>query len=133
MKLIEWLLGKWIRKKECKCHFGADDILIEDFRLNAVHYLPAKLEKGIELDYYMDTGKDIYLLRLQDSIENTILFINRESVKRNTAMQFTYIIARKKLYDENINKELEKIIRKLKEIKFPKYHEEKTFEIEAWK
>jgi hypothetical protein len=134
MELIERLFGKWFRKKECKCHFGEEDIIIENFRLNAVHYVPVKAEKGIELDYYMDTGKDIYLLRLQDNIENKIIFMNRELVNilNNTVIKFTYIIVRKKLHGKNINKELGKIIKKLKEIKFPKYYEEKMFEIGEW-
>ena len=134
MYFMEKLFGKWIRKKECKCHFGEDDIVIEEFRLNAVHYIPAKVEKGIEIDYYMNTGKDIYLLRLQDNMENKIIFVNRDLVNiiKNNVIKFTYIIVRKRLYDKNINKELGEIIGKLKEIKFPKYYEEETFEIGEW-
>jgi hypothetical protein len=134
MYFIDKFFGKWFRKKECKYHFGEDDIVIENFRLNAVHYIPAKVEKGIELDYYMDTGKDIYLLRLQDNMENKIIFINREIIK-NKRILFTYIIVRKKLSGElnkNINKELKRVVMKLKTIKFPKYYEEKIFEIEKW-
>ena len=129
MNLIETFFGKCVRKKECKPHFSEDDIIINNFRLNSVHCLPVKVKSGIELDYYMDTGKDIYLLRLQDKIENKIIFINRDLV--NITIKFTYIIVRKKL-SENINKELETVINKLNEIGFPKYYEEKTFEIEKW-
>lgn len=133
MYFIEKLFGKWFRQKECKCHFGEDDIVIGNFRLNAVHYVPAKVEKGIELDYYMDTGKDIYLLRLQDNIENKIIFVNRDTITKNKRILFTYIIVRKELTEElNINKELEEIVMKLETIKFPKYYEERVFEIEKW-
>jgi hypothetical protein len=136
MYLLEKLFGKWIRKKVHKSHFGEDNIIIENFRLNAVHYIPAKAEKGIELDYYMDTGKDIYLLRLQDNMENKIIFVNRDKMKKTKKILFTYIIIRKKLSDElneNIDKELKQIVKKLKQIKFPKYYEEEIFEIEEWR
>jgi hypothetical protein len=132
---MEKLFGKLIRKNLHKIHFGEDDIIIENFRLNAVHYVPAKVEKGIEIDYYMDTGKDIYLLRVQDNIENKIIFINRDKIVKNRRILFTYIIVRKKLpekLNENMNKELKQIVNKLHEREFPKYYEEEVFEIEKW-
>jgi hypothetical protein len=98
MNFIKIIYFKLIRKRECKCHFGEDDIVIENFHLNAVHEFPEKTPNGweiafetesgiykqriknLELDFYMDTKKDIYILRLQDKPENKILFINREIV-----------------------------------------------------
>jgi hypothetical protein len=44
----------------------------------------------------------------------------------------TYIIIRK-ILSENVIDELKTIIMKLKKIKFPKYYEEKKYEIEEWK
>ena len=148
MNIIKYFFEKWMRRRECKCHFGEDDIIIQNFRLNAVHEFPIKTEKGweitfntetgiyehnlknLELDFYMDTKKDIYILRLQDIPENVILFLRREIVS-NKITPITYIIVRKKI-SENVNEELNKIIKKLREIDFPKYNEEKTYEIKRW-
>jgi hypothetical protein len=135
MYFVEKIFGKRIRKNKCKCHFGTDDIIIKNYRLNSIHdiafavklYFDKKINE-LELDFYMDTGKDIYLLRLVDNSENKIMFINKSN---NKSSLLTYVIVMKKL-SENIDKELENIIEKLNEIKFPMYYEEKTFEIENW-
>jgi hypothetical protein len=131
---MEKLFGKLIRKNKCKPLFGIDDIIIKNYKLNPVHdilwavefYFDKKELTELEIDFYMDTGKDIYLLRLQDNPQNKIIFTNKCN-NRNTLV--TYIIVLKKL-SKNINKELEIIVKKLKEIRFPKYYEDKMFEIE---
>ena len=148
MNYIDSIFGKWKRKRECNCHFGNDDIIIQNYRLNAVHEFPQKTQNGweitfntetgvykhkleeLELDFYLDTNKDIYILRIQDKPENIIIFLNREIVT-NKIIPMTYIIVRKKI-TENISEELDKIIGKLQEINFPKYHEEKIYEIGKW-
>ena len=149
MDFIKKLFGKYYRRKECKYHFGENDIYIENIRLNAIHEFLQKTSKGweivfktetgvykqilknLELDFYMDTNKDVYILRLQDKPENKIIFVNREIVS-NRIMPMTYIIVMKKL-SENIKEELKDLIKKLKEMKFPEYYEETMYEIEEWK
>jgi hypothetical protein len=130
INILNKIVGKQNRKKETKCHFGDDDILIENYRLNAVHYMPAKVEKGLELDFYMNTGNDIYMLRLQNIPDNVIIFITREIVSKKI-IPFTYIIIRK-ILSSNINKELEIAVKRLQMLKFPEYDEERTIEIEKW-
>jgi hypothetical protein len=125
---IKILFGKYIRKKNCKCHFGEDDIIIDNFHLNSVNEIPEEITKELELDFYMNTGKDIYLLRLQNNPENKILFVNNYN---SEITLLTYIVIRKSIF-ENIDKELKIIVRKLKEIKFPKYYNHKIYEIEDW-
>jgi hypothetical protein len=138
-----------MRKRKCRCHFGENDIIIDDFRLNAVHEFPQKTPQGweltfetetgihkqrinnLELDFYMDTKKDIYILRLQDKSENKIMFVIREIVS-NRITPMTYIIVMKELSD-NINEELKAIIKKIKEIGFPEYYKEEIYEIKEWK
>ena len=149
MDFIKKIFWKYFRRKECKYHFREDDIIIENFRLNAIHEFPQKISKGweivfktemriyrqklknLELDFYMNTNKDIYILRLQDKPENKIIFVNREIVS-NRIIPMTYIIIMKKL-SENIKDELKCIIKKLKGIEFPEYYEEIMYEIEEWK
>ena len=122
MNYLNKIFEKMKRKKECKIHFGDDDdIIIDDIRLNLIHEFPQKTPNGweltintetriykhklkyLELDFYMDTNEDIYILRLQDNSENKIIFVNREIVS-NRITPMTYIIVRKKL-SENINGE----------------------------
>ncbi len=116
------------RRKHLSCHFGDDDIIIGDYRLNAVHYIPAKIPKGLELDFYMDTGDDAYLLRLENKPDNVIIYVNRETTE---IIPVTYIIVRKVLLDD-IYEELDVIIKKIKAIGYPDVKGEAVYEIENW-
>lgn len=69
--MIEWIRRKKLRKIS-KTHFGSDDFMIAGFRLNAVHIIPEYIDKNQELDFYLDTGYDIYLLRLINGIKKSI-------------------------------------------------------------
>jgi hypothetical protein len=124
MDFVKIIFGKIIRKRQCKCHFGDDDIIIENFHLNAVNIIPENISDNLEIDFYLDTGKDIYILRLQNKPENKIIFVNKYNRKITL---LTYIIVRK-IFGTNINEELTIIMEKLKNIKFPKYYEEKVFD-----
>jgi hypothetical protein len=129
MDFVKIIFGKLIRKKQCKCHFGDDNIIIDNFCLNAVNIIPENIPSNFEIDFYLDTGKDIYILRLQNKPENKIYFINKYN-KKITLL--TYIIVRK-AFGANINEELLIIIKKLKGIKFPYYYDERNFDINEWK
>ena len=60
-------------RKKYLCHFGEDDIMLNGFILNLVHYLPeGEWSTEQEIDFYMDDTKDIYLLRIINSNKNTI-------------------------------------------------------------
>jgi hypothetical protein len=119
------ILFKSIRRKQCECHFGEDDIIIDNFRLNPVHIIPENISDNLEIDFYLDTGKDIYLLRLQNNDENKIIFTNRYN-KKITLL--TYIVVRKR-FERNIKEELLVIIKRLKSIHFPNYYDEQKFDI----
>jgi hypothetical protein len=123
------ILFKLIRRKQCECHFDDDDIIIDGFRLGPVHIIPENISDNSEIDFYLDTGKDIYLLRLQSNDENIIIFTNRYN-KKITLL--TYIVVRKR-FERNINEELSVIIKRLKSIHFPNYYDEKKFDINNWK
>ncbi len=114
-----------MRRRNLKCHFDADDILIEGFRLNAVHDIPDRIEDGAEFDFYLDTRDDIYLLRLQNKPDNALIFVDRPK------SSVTYIIARKRL-SSDINSELSLIIKQLKIIGVPKNNGEITYKISDW-
>jgi hypothetical protein len=129
MDFMKIMFGKSVRRKQCKSHFGEDDIIIDNFRLNPLHIIPENISDNSKIDFYLDTGKDIYLLRLQNNNENKIFFTNQYN-KKITLL--TYIVVRK-TFKANINEELSIIIKKLKSIDFPKYYDEKIFDINDWK
>ncbi|GHU07207.1 hypothetical protein FACS1894151_01200 [Spirochaetia bacterium] len=128
MDLIKILFGKHIRKNIGKCHFGEDDIIIENYCLNAIHEIPIKILEGMEFDFYINNGKDIYILRVQNKPENKIIFVNK-SHKKITLL--TYIIV-KKILQRNIDEELKIIIEQLNKIIFPKYYKNKIYDVEKW-
>jgi hypothetical protein len=54
MDIIKILFGKYIRKNMCKCHFGDDDIIIDNYCINAVHEIPIKILEEMEFDFYIN-------------------------------------------------------------------------------
>lgn len=123
------LSEKQRRRKCLECHFGDDDILVDNFRLNAVHYIDGSYPKNAEYDFYLDTGDDMYLLRLQNISENIVIFVNRENL--GIDFPLTYIIVRKYLL-EDIIEELKIVIRKLKNIGFDTITGETLINIDSW-
>ena len=55
------------RHKECLCHFGDDDIVIRNIRLNPVNVFPVSWIKNQEMSFYMDDGDDIYFLTIRNN------------------------------------------------------------------
>lgn len=67
------------QRKKHLSHFGDDDIIIDDFRLNSVHNLPLEQwSENQEVDFYMDDTVNIYLLRIVNNKDNTITLIDDE-------------------------------------------------------
>ena len=98
-------------RKKYLCHFDDDDIIIDDFRLNPVHILPqGQWNKEQEIDFYMDDGANIYLLRIINRNENIIKLIDD---KHNS---IRYIIIH--INVENTFDMLRKIIKRMKEIPY---------------
>ena len=97
------------QREKYKIHFGEDDLWINGFRLNAVHIIPEIPSEVSEADFYMDTSREICLLRIRNNTLNKVTFCSGE---------ITYIIVEKQLHFK-IRKELEIITEILKEIKIP--------------
>ena len=96
-----------MQKEKYEVHFGEDDFWINGFRLNAVHIIPKIPDEITEVDFYMDTGEEICLLRVRNSPLNKVTFCQGE---------ITYIIIEKTLQFE-IKKELKIITEILKKMK----------------
>lgn len=109
------LLKRFMRRQMCKEHFGSGDMVIDGYRLNPVHTINTPLAPGAELDFYMDTGEDCYLLRLRNVDKNTITLCKHLPHSHN----FIYIVIEKSLR-LSIDAELQAIVCELKKICIPK-------------
>ena len=97
--------------KKFSCHFGDDDIIIDDFILNPVHILPQnKWQLNQEVDFYMNDNINIYLLRIINS--------NEYSITLSESSDIRYIIVRVKV-DETYDT-LRKVVMGLKEFPYSK-------------
>lgn len=106
------------KRREYACHFGDDDIVIDGIVLNPVHLLPQGQWKiNQEIDFYMDDGADIYLLRIINSGENSITLCDDEY------NDIRYIIVRRKV--EHTTDTLSTIVKLLKEFPYAKKMHEK--------
>lgn len=97
------------RFKKYKCHFGKDNIILEDFCFNPVHIVPKRFEYDREVDFYLDTGYDIYLVRFRHNNKNKITFIYR-----NSEDSIIYICIEKLLDGKEFKNELNLAVRLLK-------------------
>lgn len=70
------ILDKLKHRKKLKIHgvhFGDDDIILKDTRMNSVYEYPPKTwEKGDVADFYCDSGSDIYFLKVICSIHEAL-------------------------------------------------------------
>ena len=98
-----------MQKEKYEVHFGEDDFWVNGFRFNAVHIIPEIPDEIREVDFYVDTGEEICLLRMRNSPSNKVTFCQGE---------ITYIIIEKTLQFE-IKRELEIIADILKKVKIP--------------
>lgn len=107
-------IRRLILRRKTLCHFGDDDIIVSGYHLNAVHIISDKIEIGFENDFYLDTGYDIYLLRLRKSYENSIEIYPAENGYP------VYIVCCADYSIENINSVINDIFERLKKSGFPK-------------
>lgn len=107
----------------CKAHFGDGDLLIDGFILHPVHTINEPFAPHAEVDFYLDTGKDCYLLRLRNHSNNTITLCKHDVYHHD----LIYIVVEKPL-QHPIREELEFIVKRLKSIDVPrKIYEEISF------
>lgn len=111
--MIDWIRRKKLRKS-ASLHFGADDIIINGYRLNAVSVIPQYVKKKQELDFYLDTGYDIYLLRLKNIEKNTITICPATKI-----CPIVYLICEVSYTNQTLFDILEIILEQLKEVRIP--------------
>ncbi len=116
---------KWNRAKRremCSCHFGSDDIIVDGFIFNNVHVVPDVWAEDQEVDFYLDTGDDICLLRLRNNDKNQITFCE------GTIM---YLVVEKKM-GSNMLEELRCVVAGLRVIGIPDADDLKGQKTAVW-
>lgn len=99
-------------RKQMAVHFDEDTFRIGDYRLCAVHEIPRTYCENTELDFYVDDGQTVFLLRLQYSSENKIHFFPADKITL-----IPYLIVQKPLYCV-IRQELTAVLKQLHQIDF---------------
>lgn len=112
--ISDWRRRKKVRKIE-SLHFDSGCIYINKYKLSSVHVIPEKIRENQELDFYLDTKFDIYLLRL---INNTNQKITIFPVTKPCNM--VYIVAETLFNTENFDYTLKNIIDNLKKAGIPR-------------
>lgn len=110
--VLDWIRRKKLRRSS-KAYFGKDDIIIDNFRLNAVHIIPDFWTENTEVDFYLDIGYDIYLLRIRKNKNNRMIICPASRL-----CPIVYIIIEKEFNPLKFYKELVWIVSKIKEINF---------------
>ena len=120
--IAEWIERKK-RKRNCKMHFGSDSIRMKDCIVAPVHMISDEIYDNQELDFYVETKYDVYLLRI----------INKEDrrgiicpAKRDGNI---YIISNLPVSRENITKQIERVLNSVEKYGFPNLNNPK-FEVE---
>lgn len=124
--MIEWIERKK-RKHNCKVHFGNDSFQIKDCIVAPVHMIPDELYDNEEIDFYVETKYDVYLLRMINN-EDKSGFIC--PAKQDGII---YIICNLPINKKNIIEQLQKALNSIEEYGFPNLKSPKseiTFQIE---
>lgn len=103
--------------KDQEVHFGEDDIILSGYRLTPVHCIPKHIKMMQEFDWYLDTGYDIYLLRLRNStgLTNSITICPADRI-----CPMIYIVCETQFNNRNIFITLEKVLVQLEYFGIPK-------------
>lgn len=72
-------MSKKKKRKKYAIHFGDDNFTVNGVILNEVHEYPGPVwMPEQEIDFYMDNGNDIFLLRLRNNKKNQVSFIKNK-------------------------------------------------------
>ena len=118
----EWIERKK-RKHNCKVHFGSDSIKMKDCLVAPVHMISDEIYDNQELDFYVETKYDVYLLRIinKEDRRGIICPAKRDGI--------IYIISNLPVSRENITKQIERALNSVEKYGFPNLKNPK-FEIE---
>lgn len=124
--MIEWIERKK-RKRNCKVHFGNNSFQIKDCIVAPVHMIPDELYDNEEIDFYVETKYDVYLLRMINNEDKSGVIC---PAKQDGII---YIICNLPINKKNIIEQLQKALNSIEEYGFPNLKSPKseiTFQIE---
>lgn len=102
--------SKLKRRKECLCHFGDDDIVVDHMRFNPVNSLPIdSWAPDQEISFYMDDGEDIYFLIIRNNEKFTISLYHDRDIQD---------IVIEMPMDQNLKQNLERVIKALHSVSY---------------
>ena len=118
----EWIERKK-RKRSCKPHFGSDSFRMKDCIVAPVHMISDDIHDNQELDFYVETKYDVYLLRIinKEDSRGIICPAKRDGI--------IYIICNLPVSRENITKQIERALNSAEKYGFPNLKNSK-FEVE---
>ena len=118
----EWTERKK-RKHNCKVHFGSDSIKMKDCIVASVHMISDDIYDNQELDFYVETKYDVYLLRIinKEDSRGIICPAKRDGI--------IYIISNLSVSRGNITKQVKRALNSVEKYGFPNLKNPK-FEVE---
>ena len=108
----EWIERKK-RKRNCKVHFGSDSIKMKDCIVAPVHMISDEIYDNQELDFYVETKYDVYLLRIINKEDSCGIIC---PVKRDGII---YIISNLPVNTGNIFVQVQKVLTSVEKYGFP--------------
>lgn len=108
----EWIERKK-RKRNCKVHFGSDSIKMKDCIVAPVHMISDGIYDNQELDFYVETKYDVYLLRIINKEDSCGIIC---PAKRDGII---YIISNLPVNTGNIFVQVQKVLTSVEKYGFP--------------
>lgn len=108
----EWIERKK-RKRNCKVHFGSDSIKMKDCIVAPVHMILDEIYDNQELDFYVETKYDVYLLRIINKEDSCGIIC---PAKRDGII---YIISNLPVNTGNIFVQVQKVLTSVEKYGFP--------------
>lgn len=118
----EWIERKK-RKRSCKPHFGSDSIKMKDCIVAPVHMISDEIYDNQELDFYVETQYDVYLLRIINNEDSCGIIC---PAKRDGII---YIISNLQVNPVNIFTQVQNVLNSVEKYGFPNLKNPK-FEVE---
>ena len=110
--IAEWIERKK-RKRSCKPHFGSDSIRMKDCIVAPVHMISDEIYDNQELDFYVETKYDVYLLRIINKEDSCGIIC---PAKRDGII---YIISNLPVNTGNIFVQVQKVLTSVEKYGFP--------------
>ena len=113
LKMFTELIERKKRKRNCKVHFGSDSIKMKDCIVAPVHMISDEIYDNQELDFYVETKYDVYLLRIINKEDSCGIIC---PAKRDGII---YIISNLPVNTGNIFVQVQKVLTSVEKYGFP--------------